>query len=118
MKVAHPALEWRALVKWAGANQHGARVGRANTGGNQPNGSLRGLREVCLVLERSGERIAPKACSMGLKKSPCCPHVGCNTSEFKLEYFRIPHRRGSSQLSSASIGQFDEFVQSTPSDTH
>lgn len=115
MKIAHPALQWRALVKRAGATQHEARVRRADTGGNQPNGSLRGLREVRLVL-RSGERIAPKACSMGLKKRPCCSHVGRNTSEFKLEYFRIPHRRGGSQLSSASIGQFDEFVQSALGD--
>jgi len=83
-----------------------------NTGGKPAKMAvLRGLREVCLVLERSGERHRAKGLQHGFEEKPVLALTsGCNTSEFKIGILpKSRIGRGSSQLSSASIGQFDEF---------
>jgi hypothetical protein len=50
------------------------------------------------------------ACCLDLKKSPRRPQFGCDTTEFALECFRIPHRHGGLQLLTAGIGKLDQFV--------
>ena len=92
VKVTHAPLQRRGLVDRAAAGQREARIGDADAGGGEPYRGLRALREQRLVLQRSGERMAPMARDLDPEKRPRRPQIGCDPAELELECFRLPHR--------------------------
>ena len=73
VEVAQPPLQRRGLVERAAAAEREARIGDANAGGGDPYRGLRALREERLVLQRSGERMAPMARRLDLRETPAPP---------------------------------------------
>src|SRR5213078_4577500 len=68
--------------------------------------------EVDVVLQRSGQPVAPMACSLDLEQRPRGSQLGVDAAEFGSEHFGISHRRAAG-LHAASLHNLDELVYGT-----
>jgi hypothetical protein len=76
VEVTHAPLQRRGLIKRNAAGQGKAGIGDTDTRGGDPNRGLYTLGEESVILQGSGQRVAPMAGNLGIEKGLSRTQVG------------------------------------------
>ena len=76
VEVGQSPLQRRGLIKHTAAGQGKAGIGDTDTRGGDPNRSLYTLGEESVILQDSGQRVAPMAGNLGIEKGLSRTQVG------------------------------------------